>query len=106
MPGIVYRAVPVSYTHLDVYKRQNAARYRPDEPTIAHCVGSLPRHEDLSLLQYQLVQRQVRYRTPKPRILFLQVLHPPRLVGLQTAIFLAPPIIGEDQRAIGTPFVG
>ena len=24
----------------------NACRYRPDEPTIAHCVGSLPRHED------------------------------------------------------------
>ena len=27
---------------------ENAARYRPDEPTIAHCVGSLPRHEDLT----------------------------------------------------------
>ncbi len=27
---------------------ENAARYRPDEPTIAHCVGSLPRHEDLA----------------------------------------------------------
>src|SRR3546814_1906212 len=27
-------------------------------------------------------------------ILFLQVLHSPRLIGLQAAIFLAPPIIG------------
>ena len=27
---------------------ENAARDRPDEPTIAHCVGSLPRHEDLA----------------------------------------------------------
>src|SRR3546814_1834932 len=47
-----------------------------------------------SLLQYQLVQRQVRYRTAKPLVLLLQVLHPSRLIGLQAAIFFAPPIVG------------
>src|SRR3546814_8638232 len=47
-----------------------------------------------SLLQDQLVQRQVRYRTAKPLVLLLQVLHPSRLIGLQAAIFFAPPIVG------------
>src|SRR5690606_11267323 len=45
-------------------------------------------------LQYQLVECQIRDRTTKPRILLLQILHPTRLIGLQAAIFLAPPIIG------------
>src|SRR3546814_9727907 len=31
---------------------------------------------------------------PEPKILLLQILHAPRLVGLQTAILLAPAIIG------------
>src|SRR3546814_7071592 len=46
------------------------------------------------LLQDQLVERQIRDRPPEPEILLLQVLHPPGLVGLQTAILLAPAIIG------------
>src|SRR3546814_17059410 len=45
-------------------------------------------------LQYQLVQRQVRYRTAKPLVLLLQALHPSRLIGLQAAIFFPPPIVG------------
>src|SRR3546814_14955689 len=46
------------------------------------------------LLQDQLVERQVGDRPPEPKILLLQILHAPRLVGLQTAILLAPAIIG------------
>src|SRR3546814_9508627 len=41
----------------------------------------------------QLVERQVGDRPPEPKILLLQILHAPRLVGLQTAILLAPAII-------------
>src|SRR3546814_10275857 len=41
------------------------------------------------LLQDQLVERQVGDRPPEPKILLLQILHAPRLVGLQTAILLA-----------------
>ena len=47
-----------------------------------------------SLLQDQLVERQIRDRTAKPAILLLKVLHPSRLVRLQTAIFFPPPIVG------------
>ena len=46
------------------------------------------------LLQNQLVERQIRDRPPESQILLLKILHPPRLVGLQTAIFLAPPVVG------------
>src|SRR3546814_12746254 len=46
------------------------------------------------LLQDQLVERQVGDRPPEPKILLLQILHAPRMVGLQTAILLAPAIIG------------
>src|SRR3546814_2176047 len=49
------------------------------------------------LLQDQLVERQIRDRPPEPEILLLQVLHPPGLVGLQTAILLAPAIIRSEE---------
>src|SRR5690606_39562374 len=44
------------------------------------------------LLQDRLVQREVRDKPLQPRVLSLQILHPPRLIDLQAAIFLAPPI--------------
>ena len=43
-------------------------------------------------MQDQLVERQVRSHGEAAGP--LQILHPARLVGLQTCIFLTPPIIG------------
>src|SRR3546814_12558827 len=45
-----------------------------------------------TLLPYTTLFRSDR--PPEPKILLLQLLHAPRLVGLQTAILLAPAIIG------------
>ena len=46
------------------------------------------------LLQDKLVESEIGDRTTKPRILLLKVFHPTRLIGLQTAILLAPTVIG------------
>jgi hypothetical protein len=47
-----------------------------------------------SLLKNELVERQVGDCPTEPKVLLLQILHPPRLIDLQAAIFLAPPVIG------------
>src|SRR3546814_14162033 len=48
------------------------------------------------LLQDQLVERQVGDRPPEPKILLLQILHAPRLVGLQTAIRSEESRVGKE----------
>jgi len=45
------------------------------------------------------VQRQVRYRTPKPGILGLKFLQPFHLIALQTAVFVPPAIIRDLRHA-------
>ena len=47
------------------------------------------------LCQDQLVQRQIRHRSPEPGVLGLQLLQPLHLVALQAAI-LIPPSNGMD----------
>jgi hypothetical protein len=44
------------------------------------------------LLEDQLVERQIRYRTPQPRVLLLQIIQAPDLVNLQTAILATPAV--------------
>jgi len=44
-------------------------------------------------LQYQLVQRQVRDRPPKPRVLRLQLFQPLNLVALKPAILVTPAVV-------------
>src|SRR3546814_6701474 len=44
------------------------------------------------LLEDRLVQREICLQLLQPRILALQILHPPHLIDLQAAIFLAPAI--------------
>ena len=70
------------------------------EALIAHgrCSAAAARGSEVSLcrfLQDQLVQRQVQDCPRHPLVLLLNILHPPRLIGLQAAIFLAPAIIGR-----------
>ena len=45
--------------------------------------------------QAQLVQRQIRHRTPQAGILLLQLLQAPDLVALQPAKLSPPPILGH-----------
>ena len=46
-----------------------------------------------SFLQDQLIQRQIGDRLSQTGVLLLQILEPPRLVGPETAVFLAPAVI-------------
>src|SRR5271169_113564 len=46
-----------------------------------------------SLLQNELVQRQVGHRPAEAAILLLEFLQPPDLIGLQPAVLLPPTII-------------
>src|SRR5208283_3455157 len=48
-----------------------------------------------SLLQNELVQRQVRDRPAQTGILLLELLQALHLVGLEPAVLLPPPIIGD-----------
>ena len=45
------------------------------------------------VLQHKLLKAQVRYDALQLRILLLKLLQPPRLVDLQPAILLAPPVV-------------
>src|SRR5947208_3485256 len=45
------------------------------------------------LLQYQLVECQIRHRSTQPGVLRFQVLQPLHLVALQPAEFLAPAVV-------------
>src|ERR1019366_3154324 len=46
------------------------------------------------LLQNLLLQRQIRHQPPQASVFLLQLLHPACLFQLQTAVFLAPAIVG------------
>src|ERR1039457_1184562 len=46
------------------------------------------------VLQDLLLQRQFGHQSPQTTVLLLQLLHPPCLLQLQSAVFLAPAIIG------------
>src|ERR1039457_2679185 len=46
------------------------------------------------VLQDLLLQRQFGHQSPQTTVLLLQLLHPPCLFQLQSAVFLAPAIIG------------
>ena len=63
----------------------------PDQPQHGGVKGLEVSLSDL--LQDHLIERQVRYRTPQPRILLLQILQAPGLVNLQPAILAAPTVV-------------
>src|ERR1039458_2710525 len=46
------------------------------------------------VLQDLLLQRQFGHQSPQTTVLLLQLLHPPCLFQLQSAVFLAPAIVG------------
>jgi len=54
-------------------------------------------------LQDQLVQRQVRDRPAKPRVLSLQFLQPLDLIALQPAVLVAPAIICNFVQRVNDP---
>src|SRR3546814_11971922 len=57
-----------------------------------HGDGRGPKSQLRRLLEDRLVQREICLQLLQPRILALQILHPPPLIDLQAAIFLAPAI--------------
>ncbi len=75
--------------------RSTAHARRSDTLSSALTLSTQPRRRRLEvspgrLRQDQLVQGEVRHRSPEPRILQFQILQTPHLVALQTAI-LRPP---------------
>ena len=90
---------PVSRSRSDIRKamRETAAdarrpqRHGQGEHGDARGSVVFPR----SLLQNQLVEREVGHRAAKPRVLRLQLLQPLHLVELEPAKFLAPAVVGR-----------
>src|SRR5687768_14492080 len=74
-----------------------AARILPAPCAPVRCNAAAVQGSEVSpgrLLEDQLVERQVRDRSPQPRVLLLKVLHPASLIRLQAAILLAPTVVG------------
>ena len=57
------------------------------------------------ILENLLLKRQIRHQPLQPGVLLLQILHPPRLIKLKPAVFLAPAVIAllARSRPPGTP---